>query len=98
MNGRLGLSREKKGIGAENVTVPTVDGFYISQMNLIVSYDLPSDVLLGSDWILLCKPVFIDSRPFISNPVPKTAQEPPHPHSWQPINSSFLHLHVTPLS
>ena len=33
--------------------VPTVDSFYISQMNLIVSYDLPSDVLLGSDWILL---------------------------------------------
>ena len=79
------------------IKVPTVDGFYISQMNLIVSHDLPSDVLLGSDWILLYKPVFIDSHPFILNPAPETAQELPHPHSWQPINGSSLHFHVAPL-
>ena len=79
------------------IKVPTVDGFYISQMNLIVSHDLPSDVLLGSDWILLYKPVFIDSHPFILNPAPETAQELPHPHSWQPINGLFLCFHVAPL-
>ena len=90
---------DKSGLqhSSVEIKVPTVDGFYIFQMNLIVSYDLPSDVLLGSDWILLCKPVFIESRPFISNPAPETAQELPRPHSWQPINGSFLHFHVAPL-
>ena len=79
------------------IKIPILDGFYVSQMNLIISYDLPSNVLLSSNWILLCKPVFIDSHPFISNPVPETAQELPHPHSWQPINGLSLHFHVAPL-
>ena len=32
-----------------DVKVPTMDGFCISQMNLVVSYSLSSGVLLGSD-------------------------------------------------
>ena len=48
---------------------PTVDGLYISPMNLIVSHTLSSDVLLDSDWILPCLPVFVGecSLTFIDN-------------------------------
>jgi hypothetical protein len=80
-----------------DINVSTVGGFYVSWMNLAVSYGLPSDVVLGSDWILLCKPEFIDDPPFISNPAPGTAQELPHPHSWQKTNGSFFSPHAVPL-
>ena len=73
-----------------NIKVHTVTGFYISRMDVVVSYGLPSDILLGSDWMLLCKPVFLDNRPpFILDPTPETAQALPHPHSWQPVKVSF---------
>jgi len=39
-----------------DIKVPTSSGFYTSRMNLVVSYGLPSAVLLGSDWILPCQP------------------------------------------
>ena len=77
------------------VKVPTVGGFYISQMNLPVSYGLTSDVLLGCDWILLCQPVFTGAtRLSISNPTPETIRALPAPHSWQPINGLFFCLRV----
>ena len=81
-----------------DIKVHTVTGFYISRMDFAVSYSLPSDILLGPDWMLLCKPVFIDNRPFILDPTSETAQALPHPHSWQPVNSSFLLLHIVPLA
>jgi len=77
------------------VEVPTVSGFYTSQMNLVVSYGLPSDVLLGSDWVLPCQPIFIDDRPFISNPALETVRVLPPPHSWRPINGPFLTLRAS---
>ena len=80
-----------------DIKVPIVDGFYISQMNLTILYGLLSDVLLGSDWILLCQPAFIDDSSFISDPVPETIQELPHLHSWQPTNGLFICLYVIPL-
>jgi len=81
-----------------DIKVHTVTGFYISRMDVVVSYGLPSDTLLGSDRTPLRKPVFLDNRPFILDPTPETAQALSHPHSWQPVNSSFLPLHVVPLA
>ena len=77
------------------IKVPTANGFYTSQMNLTISYDLPSDVLLSSDWILPCQPTFIDDHPFISDPALKITQVFPRPHIWQQIDglSVYLRLH-----
>jgi len=85
---------DKSGLQRSSVDIkaPTVTGFYISQMDVVVSYGLSSDMLLASDWILLCKPVFINDHPFISDPTPETAQVLPYPHSWQLVNGSFLPL------
>ena len=77
-----------------DIKVPTVDGFYVSQMNLVISYGLLSDVLLGSNWILLCQPTFINDSPFISDPMPETIPKLPHLHSWQPTNGSFICLYA----
>jgi len=78
------------------VEVPTVGGFYASQMNFAVSYGLPSDVLLGSDWTLPCQPLFIDNRPSISDPTPENVRALPPPHSWQLMNGPFLSLRAAP--
>ena len=58
---------------AVDVKVPTVGGFYVSTLDLIVSYDLPSDIVLGSDCSIPCQPVLIDEPPFFSRPSPDTS-------------------------
>ena len=58
---------------------------------------LPSDVLLGSDWILPCQPAFIDNYPFISDPTLEIVQAFPHPHIWQQFNGSSICLCARPL-
>ena len=79
------------------IKVPTVGGIYISQMNLPVSYGLPSNVLLGYDWIILCQPTFIDNHQFILGPTLTTIKALPTLHSWQPINSPFFCFQAPPL-
>ncbi|KAF9790832.1 hypothetical protein BJ322DRAFT_1104479 [Thelephora terrestris] len=71
------------------VKVPTLNGFYISKMNLSVSYGPLTDVSLGSDWILLCQPVFINDHPSILNPMLNTIQALPPLHSWQPTSGFY---------
>lgn len=39
-----------------------MDGSYASRINLAVSYGLPTDVLLGSDRVLSCQPLFINGK------------------------------------
>lgn len=41
------------------VKVSSVDGSYISQMNLVALYSLSSLGSLGSGWVLPCQPAFI---------------------------------------
>ena len=79
------------------VEVPTAGGFYLSQMNLAVSYGLPSDVILGSNWLLPCQPLFVGDSLLISDPTSETVQALSSPHSWQPVNGVFLSLHTAPL-
>lgn len=79
------------------IKVPTAGGFYISRMNLPVSYGLPSDVLLGYDWVLLCQPTFIDNHRSISGPTLATIETLLALHSWQPINGSFFCSQAPPL-
>ena len=71
---------------AIEIKVPTTGGSYLSTVDLIVSYDLPSDVILGSDWSIPCQPVPIDESPFFSRPSPDTIQSLCPPHSWQATN------------
>ena len=78
-------------VSSADLSVPTVGGAYVSQMNLVVSYDLASDVLLGSDWLLPCQPVFTDGLPFLSNPPPETVREISPPHKWEPTSGLFVH-------
>jgi len=80
-----------------DVKVLTADGFYLSRMNLTVSYGLQSDVVLGSDWVVACQPAFIDRYPFISDPALEILQVLPPPHSWQRIDGSFICLQTSPL-
>ena len=45
-----------------------------------VSYDLRSGMFLGSNWTLLCQPIFIVRYPFMSNPVLEILRALPPPH------------------
>jgi len=85
--------RQFSSVGIE---VPTAGGFYASQMKFAVSYGLPSDVLLGSDWTLPCQPLFIDNRLSISDPMPENVGVLPPPHRWQPTNGLSLSLRAAP--
>ena len=77
---------------ATEVKVPTTGGSYLSKLDLIVSYDLPSDVVLGCDWLIPCQPVPIDEPPFFSGPSPDTIKSLCPPHNWQATNgTSRLH-------
>ena len=64
---------------------------------LIVSYGLPSDTVLGSDWSIPCQPVPIDKPPFFSRPSLDTMQSLCPPHNWQAANGlSQLLLSLSP--
>lgn len=80
-----------------DIKVYTLGGLYLSRMNLIVSYGLTSDLLLGSDWVLPCQPGFIDRHPFISDPALEIVQALSPPHSWQQTNGSSTHPRVLPI-
>jgi len=79
---------DKSGLQRSPIHVKflTLGGCYISRMDLAIFYGLSSDILLGSDWILPCQPVFIDEYPFISNPTPETIRTISPPHTWQQIS------------
>ena len=80
------------------LTIPTVDGAYTSQISLAVSYGLPSDIVLGLDWISPCRPLFLDDHPYISKPAPETIEALPPSHAWQPTDSpSIFFLSISPL-
>ena len=68
------------------VEVPTTGGSYYSILDLVVSYDLPSDVVLGSDWSVPCQPAPIDEPPFFSRPSLGAVRSLCPPHSWQATN------------
>jgi len=71
---------------AVDIKVPTTGGFYISTLDLIVSYGLPSDIVLGSDWSIPYCPVPIDEPPFFSRPSLDTIQSLRPPHGWRATN------------
>ena len=54
--------------------------------HLVISYSLPSDIVLGSNWLIPCQPVPIDEPPFFSRPLPNAIQSLHPPHSWQATN------------
>lgn len=75
-----------------NLHLPTDDGCYQSRLILPVSYGLPSDLILGDDWVAPCKPVMSDDRSRLLKPHPSTVDSLPPPHSWYPKNGSFPRL------
>ena len=45
-----------------SLCVPTINGYYCSQLDFVVGYNLPSDIVLGDDWACLCQPVLVDGH------------------------------------
>ena len=80
----LPCSFEISGIqlATANLHVPTDDGGYRSRLSLLVSYGLASNVILGNDWIVPCKPVLAEDQSQFLKPPPSTVDHLPSPHSW----------------
>jgi len=45
-----------------SLIIPTLDGHYSSCLDLVISYGLPADIVLGADWVLPCQPIFSEGH------------------------------------
>ena len=70
--------------------ISTTDGAHCSQMDLVISYGLPSNVVLGPDCATPCWPLFINNHSFVSKPAPETIDLFPPTHSWKSVNGSSV--------
>jgi hypothetical protein len=67
------------------LAIPTLGGHYSSHLNLIVGFNLPTDVVLGVDWVLPCQPAFNEDHTTLQQPDPFSLNSLPSPHNWYPI-------------
>jgi len=67
-------------------------------MSLAISYGLPSDIILGSDWALPCQLLFASSRPYVSRAVPETIEALPPSHGRNLVEGSLFASHQHPSS
>ena len=74
------------------LTIPTIGGCYYSHLHLVVGYNLPTDVVLGADWVLSCQPVLTNDHTALKRPDPHFFNAPPLLHHWYPIAGSFMIL------
>ena len=74
--------------------VPTIDGYYRSQLDFVVGYNLPSDIVLGDDWVCPCQPVLVDGRSMIQRPCPLLLDRLSSPHYWYPVAGTLFCLRV----
>ena len=80
-----------------NLHIPTDDGGYDSCLSFVVSYSLPSDIVLGNDWLTACEPILADDRSHFLRPLPSVVDHLPSPHSWCPTNRSYCFFDRAPV-
>ena len=73
------------------LTVPTINGCYYSRFCFTVGYNLPTDVVLGADWILQCQPIFTDDQTALRRPDPHFF-DTPSLHHWHRVAGSSVIL------
>jgi len=67
------------------LAVPTVNGFYRSRLDFVAGYDLPTDVVLGNDWMVPCEPIQLEGCYSLQQPTPHLLDDPASPHRWYPV-------------
>jgi hypothetical protein len=74
------------------LVVPTLGGRYSSCLGLVVDYSLPTDAVLGTDWVLPCQPILDTDCTTLMRPHLQFSSSLPSPHSWYPIPGALLTL------
>lgn len=72
------------------LVIPTQDGHYSSHLDLIVGYNLSTDLVLGADWLLVCHPVLGEDCISLQRPNQSILESLPPKHNWYPIAGSFV--------
>jgi hypothetical protein len=65
--------------------IPTANGHYRSRVNFMVGFHLPSDVVLGNNWIDSCQPVLVQDRSAIQQPCSTVRDNLSPPHFRYPV-------------
>ena len=79
-----------------SLCVPTINGHYRSRLSLVVGYHLPSDVILGNDWVASCQPIILDDKHIIQQPSPSLLSGLLPPHCWYRVPGSLPSLTILP--
>jgi len=73
------------------LAIPTLDGHYSSNLDLVIGYSLPAYVVLGADWVLPCHPILNEDGATLQPLRSYLVDGLLPPHGWYPIAGMLRH-------